>query len=228
MSRPPLLLLHGALGTAAQFDPLLARLDGDRTTTCLTFVGHGADHAGGPFRIERFAAQVLEHLDREGLATADCFGYSMGGFVGLWLAATAPDRIRRLMTLGTKLAWTPEVAAREAALLDPDTIRAKVPKFAGVLESRHGDRWPDLVAKTREMMEHAGRAGPLEADFWRRLSQPIRLAVGDRDQTVTVEETLAAVRACPNGELEVFPATAHPLERVDLDGLATSITGFFG
>jgi len=227
MAHPSLLLLHGALGTEAQFDQLVGRLDGARPLLRLTFEGHGSNRTPGPFRIERFAAQVLGLLDRDGHSAVDCFGYSMGGYVGLELAGRAPGRIRRLMTLGTKLAWSPEAAAREALLLDPDGIRSKVPKFAAVLESRHGDRWPEVVLQTREMMEHGGRSGPFDVGFWASLGIPLRLAVGDRDQTVTVEETLAAARSSKTAELEVLPGTGHPFERVALDRLANSITEFF-
>ena len=44
--------------------------------------------------------------------------------------------------------------------------------------------------------------------------------VGDRDTTVSVEESAAAYRALPSGELMVLPRTQHPIERVDVYRLA--------
>jgi hypothetical protein len=44
--------------------------------------------------------------------------------------------------------------------------------------------------------------------------------VGDRDAIVTLEETAAAARSLPAGELAVLPNTAHPFEQVHLPLLA--------
>ena len=52
--------------------------------------------------------------------------------------------------------------------------------------------------------------------------------MGDRDTMVSIEETLDAYRALPAGELEVLPATPHPMERVDLHRLTLSLVGFLG
>jgi pimeloyl-ACP methyl ester carboxylesterase len=73
---------------------------------------------GRPLRIESFAAAVLERMDGANIARADVFGYSMGGYVALHLAATSPARIRRVATLATKLVWTAEIAARECVTIE--------------------------------------------------------------------------------------------------------------
>jgi hypothetical protein len=44
--------------------------------------------------------------------------------------------------------------------------------------------------------------------------------LGDRDTTVSLDETAAAVRALPQGELAVLPRTPHPLEQADAARLA--------
>jgi hypothetical protein len=51
--------------------------------------------------------------------------------------------------------------------------------------------------------------------------------VGDRDVTVTVEETAAVSRLMPNAELAVLPRTPHPLEQVSLDRLVPLLADFF-
>jgi hypothetical protein len=47
----------------------------------------------------------------------------------------------------------------------------------------------------------------------------VRVVVGDRDDTVSVEESAAVARALGAGSLTVLPNTPHPIERVDLAGL---------
>jgi pimeloyl-ACP methyl ester carboxylesterase len=59
-----------------------------------------------------------------------------------------------------------------------------------------------------------------------RIAIPVRIAVGDRDATVGVEESAAVVRALAQGELEVLPRTPHPLEKVPVERLARSIVEF--
>jgi pimeloyl-ACP methyl ester carboxylesterase len=224
-----LILLHGALGDARQLAPLADRMRDGCRVTVIELPGHGATASpDGPLRIEDFARAVLDHMVREEIATADFFGYSMGGYVALYLAATAPDRVGRVATLATKLAWTPEIAAREAAMLDVATIRAKVPKFAAALEARHTALgWETLLARTAELMHGLGARPVVTAELLSRISAPVRIAVGDRDATVSVDESLAAVRQIANGELEVHPRTPHPLEKAPVDRIARSLREFF-
>jgi 3-oxoadipate enol-lactonase len=64
--------------------------------------GHGGSPAPrGPYRIEDLGADVLELMDGLGLERASYCGLSLGGMVGMWLAANAPDRIERLVLICT-------------------------------------------------------------------------------------------------------------------------------
>src|SRR5690349_18783408 len=131
MSDRPLVLLHGALGDSSQLAPLAARLGTARRVSVLELEGHGkTPFRDRPLRIETLAESVIEAMSARGIERADFFGYCMGGYVALQVAAMRPERIDRIATLATKFAWTPEIATRETAMLDPATIRAKVPKFA--------------------------------------------------------------------------------------------------
>lgn len=225
----PLLLLHGALGDASQMAPLATHLADRTPVEIVEFEGHGATPARDrPFRIQHFAENVLDRMKARSAGPVDLFGYSMGGYVALYLAASAPEQVRRVATLATKLAWTPEVAARECAMLDADTIRAKVPRFADALARRHTAAGMDTVLqKTAEMLRSLGEAPLLSSDALSAIEHPVRLAVGDRDATVGLDETAAAARCLPNGELEVHPRTPHPFEKVPLDRVARSILEFF-
>ena len=193
----------------------------------LELPGHGSTPADGPLRIETFAEAVLSEMAQHGIAQADFFGYSMGGYVALYLAATAPDRVSRVATLATKLAWTPDIASRETAMLDAATIRAKVPKFAAALEARHTALgWEQLLSRTAELMHELGARPVVTAELLGRIAQPVRVAVGDRDATVSIDESWAAVRQLHNGELEVHPRTPHPFEKAPVDRIARSLGEF--
>lgn len=229
MALPDLLLLHGALGASAQFEPLLPLLDGRFRAHTLDFEGHGnAPVRERPFRTEHFAENVLDHMDGQALEGAAIFGYSMGGYVALYLARTRPERVRRVATLGTKLYWDAETAAREVKLLDPDKIAEKVPHFARALEARHtASGWRTVLRKTAEMMTALGERSALQPEDFGQIQTRVRVCVGDRDTTVGVDEALRGYRSLPQGELEVLPGTPHPLEKVDPARLARLLMDFF-
>jgi pimeloyl-ACP methyl ester carboxylesterase len=230
----PILLLHGALGARDTLRPIERAL-----TPLLTagtpvhvheFAGHGAtpdpDAApDAPYDVARLAAGVLDAMDRDGLDRATLFGYSLGGYVALLLAAQHPARVRAVTTLATKLAWTPEGAVRETSRLDAAAIRAKVPRFAEALAARHADAggWETVLARTAAMMHAIAARPPVTPEVLAAVACPTRLCVGDRDATVTLDECAAAMRALPRGELAVLPATGHPLEHADPARVAREI-----
>lgn len=228
MPCPALVLLHGALGAADQLTPLADRLADAFDVRTLDFEGHGPlAPPARPISMDALAEAVRDHVEAHALAPARVFGYSMGGYVALLCARRFPGTIDRVMTLGTKLAWTPDAAAREAGYLDADRLLERAPAFAAQLAARHGEgHWRALLAATRDMMLALGAAPTLTDADWPRIACPVRIAVGERDATVTVEECVAAYRALSAGELEVLARTQHPLERVDVGRLAAAVAGF--
>ena len=229
MSEFPLLLLHGALGTQNQFDELAGNLTDDYTVHRFTFEGHGdRPPAHDQFRNEHFVANVLTYLDVHNISQTDIFGYSMGGYVGLTLASAHPGRVNRIFTLGTELLWTPERAARDVKMLDADKIAEKVPAFVHTLESRHtAFGWRNVLAATVEMLNDLGANPRLTEETFQILPHRIRLGVGDQDSAAGVEDTVGVFRLLQRGELQVFPSTPHPFERVEVGMLMGAIKHFF-
>jgi pimeloyl-ACP methyl ester carboxylesterase len=222
-----LLLLHGALGDHTQFDGLRSLL-GDAPAHALDFEGHGERPlAGRDFRLAHFAENASEWLAAHATEPVDIFGYSMGGYVALCVAAMMPQRVRSVMTLGTKLVWTPDVAADASKQLDAGMIKAKVPAFAQTLAARHhAAGWERVLEQTALALQALG-AQPLLTDHaLARIECPVRLAVGDRDVTVPVEELRDTSRTLARGEYEVLPRTPHPFEKVPLERLAWTLRQF--
>lgn len=227
---PVLILLHGALGARAQLDPLARALAPHFRVHALEFAGHGSMPARGrSFSMDAFAAEVIEAMDAEGVGAALFFGYSMGGYVALQLAHSHPGRVRGVATLGTKFRWDPATAGREAARLDPEVIRTKVPRFAEALAARHelAGGWERVVAGTAAMLRDLGDRPLLTDEVLARIEAPVHVIVGDRDATVTVEESRSAAESLAAGDLTVLPGTPHPLEQVDLALLVPVLDGFF-
>ena len=224
MTRPRVLLLHGGLGASDQMGPLAQALQAALDPLVLDLPGHGAARLEGPFDVVTMTARVIAELDDAQEGAVGIFGYSMGGYVALATARQRPDLVRAVVTLGTKLDWTPESAARETRFLDVAKIRAKVPYFAEELERRHTALgWEQVLERTAAMMTALGAAPVLTADALKEIACPVRLMVGDRDGTVSVEESFAASRAIQKGELEVLPGAAHPFEKVSLERIVRSV-----
>ena len=225
-----LVLIHGALGTKSQLAPLASSLSDVLEVHLVELEGHGNTPAtDDDYSIDRFAGNVRDLIMSNGLARTALFGYSMGGYVALKLADEMPDRVAGVVTLGTKLAWSPEVAVRENAKLDAAKIRAKVPAFALDLEQRHRGvtgGWEAVLSRTVSLMTALGAKPVIDAAHLSRIQTPVRLMVGDRDAVVTIDETASASRDIHTGSFAVLPDTFHPVEQVRIPLLRSLILDF--
>lgn len=223
-----LVLLHGALGASDQFESIAESLRDKFRVHLLNFSGHGGKPFGAdPFSIEGFAKEVLLSIEEKKIACAHVFGYSMGGYVGMYLARHEPGRIRKLITLGTKFRWDEIIAARETGMLDAGRIAAKSPAFATQLEKRHAPNdWRKLVEATKVLMLQLGRNNVLANAGYAAIQSECLLLLGDRDKMVSAEETLEVYRQLPNAQLGVLPGVPHPVEKIDIVFLATLIRRF--
>jgi len=226
MEEKQLLLLHGALGAAAQMAPLEPLLSDKFKVHLLDFSGHGGKKIDGPFVIDRFAYDVIQYLDNNRIAQVDIFGFSMGGYVAMKVAERLGLRIGKIMTLGTKFAWSPQTAEHEVARLDPVKIRAKVPAFADLLKKRHlPSDGKVVVRQTAALMTDLGRQ-PQWVPGVNMIYNQVRLMVGDRDNMVTVDETRSVAENLPNASLRIIPAMEHPFEKADPAVVAMEIVDF--
>jgi 3-oxoadipate enol-lactonase len=99
----PVLVLGGSLGTTRQmWQPQLPALSRQLRVLAFDHRGHGGSEVpAGPYRIDDLGRDVLALLDALGIGRFRYAGLSLGGMVGMWLAAHAPDRVERLAVLCT-------------------------------------------------------------------------------------------------------------------------------
>ena len=82
--------------------------------------GHGASEVPpGPYSLDDLGRDALGLLDELGLERASWCGLSLGGLVGMWLAAEAPERIDRLVLLCATAAFLPREQWLERAEASP-------------------------------------------------------------------------------------------------------------
>ncbi|MES2556882.1 MAG: alpha/beta hydrolase [Bacteroidota bacterium] len=220
-----LLVLHGALGAQQQFEELAALLNNDFTVHTLNFEGHGGRPSGQDFSIGLFVQNVRDYLKENDLSSCSVFGYSMGGYVALKLAAQFPGTVNEIVTLGTKFGWSPEIAVKETAMLNPQKIEEKVPKFAAALAQLHAPLdWKKVMYKTAQLMLDLGNQPALTEQDFQSITIPVTLLLGSEDVMVTPEETMAVQQQLSQATFERVEGWQHPIERVNKDELADKLT----
>ena len=224
-----LLILHGALGSSVQFEPLAEILEEEFRVILFNFTGHaGKPIQDEPFSIKLFAEEVKSLIEKSRISPCDIFGYSMGGYAALYAAKHYPGIIGKIFTLGTKFDWNEETSAREVKMLNPTKLEEKVPAFARILEQRHApEDWKLVMSKTAEMMINLGKQNELTYDELGSITNEVTVAVGDRDNMVSISETESAFKSLTNGRMIVMPGTEHPIEKVAPERLLNELTNFF-
>ncbi len=224
----PILLLHGAIGSQQRLTALAEELSTSYIVHSFNFAGHGGDNMPEEgFSIELFASQVLQYLDDKRIKKISIFGYSMGGYVAMYLASHHPDRILKVITLATKFHWDESIAEREIKMLDAKKIEEKIPAFAKELQQRHGGQnWQMVLTKTTGLLFSLGKNNVLKTANFASIQIPCLLLLGDRDKMVSLEETVTVFKTLPQGQLGILPVTPHPLEQVNVKRLAFEIGQF--
>lgn len=228
MSTKEILLLHGALATKEQCNPLLPFFSETFELHQLTFNGHGDKTADQPIRMQHLVDQVVDYLDERSIPKVNIFGYSMGGYVALALAKKQPERVDRLATLGTILQWNKQIAEKECRLLNPEKMEEKIPGFVEHLDELHPKGWKEVVNNTREMLQKLGQHPLIQKEEWKKIKTPVQLLIGDRDSTAGLESTERIYEQLPNAQLGVLPNTPHPFEKVNPKLLTRLLINYFG
>jgi pimeloyl-ACP methyl ester carboxylesterase len=226
--KKPLILLHGAIGSSVQLQPLRESLHDVFDVHVLDFPGHGGKALPEHFSIPYFAAVVEAYVKEHMLGPIHVFGYSMGGYVAAYLALHFPDVVDKIATLATKFHWTEEIAAKEIKMLQPDVIRQKLPAFAKILEQRHQPQdWRTVLQMTATMLSVLGKENAMHIEDYAQIQTPALIMLGDRDKMVSVEETMAVYQGLPKAQLSILPQTAHPIEATDMELLSFMLIRFF-
>ncbi|MGB8191972.1 MAG: alpha/beta hydrolase [Chitinophagaceae bacterium] len=227
----PLLLLHGAIGSAHQLEKLANELKGTYDVYPINFSGHGVEPVPAEsFSIEAFAKQVAAFIQQLPPTTpVNIFGYSMGGYVAMYMAKHLQVNIGKIITLGTKFHWNETVAAKESKMLQPNVIEQKVPAFAKQLSERHGaQQWKEVLYKTSDMLQQMGKKNPLQPEDYNQIKNPSLIMLGDRDKMVTRDETFEVYEQLINAQLAILPGTPHAIEQADCTMIAYHLKKFIG
>lgn len=210
-----LILLHGALGSAKQFELIQNALQETFDVYILDFDGHGTGNPTPEMSIELFADNLLNFTQKNDLQNACVFGYSMGGYVALYLQTLHPNLFQSIITLGTKLAWSNESAEKEIAMLNAEKIKEKVPAFASYLQNIQAPtNWEKMMNQTIELMLRLGAKPLLTEENLKKITIPVTVCIGELDKMVTIEETKWAVNSIKNAQFQALENVQHPIQMI--------------
>jgi 3-oxoadipate enol-lactonase len=218
----PVLVLSNSLGTDfAMWEPQIAAL---RPHFCIVRYdtrGHGGSKpTPGPYSIELLGRDVVALLDHLKTDRASFCGLSLGGMIGMWLGANAPQRIDKLVLANTapRMAppdmWNQRIekvnagginAISDAVLgrwFTPDfhaSEPAKLAAMKAMMERQPPEGYVACCAAVRDMDQREDIA---------RITAPTLVITGSHDQSTTPADGAFVAARIEGSQLVALPA-AH-------------------
>lgn len=190
--------------------------------------GHSETTAPGTYGWPAHAIDVVGVAEALGATRFDVVGHSMGGFVGIQLAADFPDRVRRLVLVDALGAPEPSsippiiAASQRLGVAQPDAATY----IATVRASTAIDEWSDLWQRYYEYeLEDAPGGGVIS-----RTSREATAEDGayGMQAAATLPELWARI-ACPvllvRASRPIVPGAGHIVSAADRDRLGEAIPG---
>ena len=238
---PVVVLLHGYTDSSYSFSRLRPFLDPSRYHVfALDQRGHGdSQRPDDGYAMDDLAADVVAFLDAVGAARATLVGHSMGSLVARRTAELRPDRVERLVLMGSSFTFA---TSETVALLEVvDGLRDPVPtKFAREFQVSTGvDRLP--AAFVNHVIQESLK---VPAPVWRaaldgtvacddaadlaRITAPTLVLWGANDPYFGREQQDQLVAAIPDARLLVYPDTAHNPHWERPQSVAYDLSSFLG
>src|SRR3954453_15046746 len=218
----PVVVLSNSLGaTRAMWDPQVPALAERFRVVTYDTRGHGTSPApAGPYALDDLVDDLLALLDRVGAERAHVAGLSLGGMVGMRLAAREPHRVHRLALLCTSAKTDPQPVLHRP----PPPRAAGTAPFAPAVASRwltppYAAAHPDLVARLEAMIagcDDEGYAACCEVvagmdlrDDLARITAPTLVVSAAEDLALPPEHQRAIADGIPGAELVTVSPGAH-------------------
>lgn len=226
---PPLLVLHGLLGSSRNWLTTGGDLASRHHVFALDLRNHGKSPHGTPMDYPAMMADVLAWMDAQGLAKVTLMGHSMGGKVAMLLACRHPERVERLVVVDIapkdylSHAHRAEFAAMNELRLDTLQSRGEAElRF----EARVGDwamrkflttnlerdeagggwRWQiNLPAITAALPEL--EANPLASED--KFAGPVLFVTGGKSRYVREEDRSVIMAHFPKARVKVIAESGH-------------------
>jgi 3-oxoadipate enol-lactonase len=237
--RAPVLMLSNSLGTNLHmWDDQVAPFTRHFRLVRYDRRGHGqSDVPKGPYSMERLGRDVLAILDGLGIARTNWCGLSMGGMVGMWLGAHAPERIDKLILSNTSAYFA------DKTLWDGRLKLVRENGLSGIVDANM-ERWftkafrersPQTMARIREMFLATKPEGYIACGegirdmdhrpLLAKIKAPTLVIAGKHDPATTLEAGEFIAQHIAGAKLAVLEA-AHIANMEQPQAYADTVLGF--
>jgi pimeloyl-ACP methyl ester carboxylesterase len=236
---PPVVFIHGLLGSHHDWATLLDDLSAHHRVLALDLFGHGASAKPmGDYSLGAHAATVRDLLDHLGIGAVTLVGHSLGGGIAMQFAYLFPERVAGLVLvssggLGRELSLLLRASTLPGAewvlpVLASGWVRARGESLGRGL-SRVGIRpgsdaqraWHGFVslgdpesrraflATSRAVIDPGGQTVTARHRLSELATVPTLLVWGARDHLIPSWHAVQAQQAIPNSRIEVFERAGH-------------------
>ncbi len=227
--------VHGLTRNARDFDVLAASLASDCRVICVDIVGRGdSDWLSDPslYAYPQYLADMTALLARLGTAQVDWIGTSMGGLIGILLAAQPRTPISRLVLNDVGPFIGSAAMTRIASYISQPPVLPDMAAALAYIRTIYQNTGPCTDADYQTMTETSIRPLPdggyalqydpaiavnfaaLSGDldlwpYYDRISCPTLVLRGAQSDVLTDETAAAMTRRGPQAQLVVIPGIGH-------------------
>jgi 3-oxoadipate enol-lactonase len=220
----PVLVLGNSLGTTRElWEPQLSALSSRFRVLRYEHRGHGGSPAPpGPYTIAGLGGDVLALLDEYEIGTACYCGVSLGGMLGMWLAANAPGRIAALALCCTSPWLQPVQLWRDRAAAVRSGGMASISRqvvgrwFTPGYQAAHPDTVAGFVTTFERDVVPEGYAGCCDAigamdlrPLLPAVTAPTLVLAGAEDPATPPWHGATIASAIPGARLRVIRGASH-------------------
>lgn len=244
---PAVILLHGSapgVSAWANWQHTMPALAENFRVLALEYVGFGRTErpAGIRYGVRTWTDQVIRFADALDLETFSLVGNSMGGRISLQIAREAPERLHRMVLMGTKIGndpISPELRSIREYEPSMENMRRMISDcFAfdasGVSEelvlARHELSVEPGAHEAYHAMfhdpQHADELLPISVEDVRGIPTPTLVVHGREDKVIEVASAWNLLMSLPYAELHVFSRCGHWTQREYADEFNTLVTRF--
>ncbi|HEX8195165.1 MAG TPA: alpha/beta fold hydrolase [Pyrinomonadaceae bacterium] len=215
------ILLHGYSDSSFSYSRILPLLNSKYHVFALDHRGHGdSERPEKGYQFADFAADVVAFMDAKGIKQAIIVGHSMGSFVAQGVALAAPERVEKLVLIGSATTVRSEavIELQKAVneLKDPmpiDFVRDfQIGASSASLPEEFLNRVVSESLKLPARVWRETMTGMMSADYKTRLDRiktPTLIIWGNKETIFLRPEQDMLKAKIANSVLKVYPETGH-------------------